>query len=100
VMTANTLRPSGSNDPHAPTHFWRRGRTTPTLQTFAPIPYGEPNITLKMKMGRENPKLRQLVDRSLTTAQAWAQEELAEGEKQAGEIQAHRIAAQRLLATK
>jgi hypothetical protein len=53
-----------------------------------------------MKMGRENPKLRQLVDRSLTTAQAWAQEELAEGEKQAGEIQAHRIAAQRLLATK
>jgi hypothetical protein len=78
-------------------NFFEREAKTPVT-----VPWTGPqrNITLMMSMEKQNPALRNLVDRSIETAKAWAADQMEEAEKQAGEALARQQAARTLLETK
>ena len=82
-------------------NFWQREAHERVTLPWLPNEHGQPkNMTLVMRMQRENPALRSLVDKSLERARGWAQEDLAESQKQATAALSRQATAKALLATK
>ncbi len=70
-------------------------------KTPVEIPWiGQKNLTLMGQLTKKSPALHELVERSITTAREWAQEQLFESEKQFTEAQANRLSAETLLNVK
>jgi hypothetical protein len=59
--------------------WWKREGTLPVSLPWV----GQRNLSTMMRMQRENPKLREIIGRSIATAKEWAQADIAEGEREA-----------------
>jgi hypothetical protein len=82
-------------------NFWQREAREKISLPWLPNENGQPtNMTQLMKMQRENPKLRELIDKSQATAKEWAQTDIMEGEREAAAALARQAAAKALLGAK
>lgn len=67
-------------------NFWQREAREPIVLPWLPGEDGKPrNLTMMMRMQRENPTLRATIDKSLATAREWAQIDVEENERTAAE---------------
>jgi hypothetical protein len=76
--------------------WWKREGTLPVSLPWV----GQRNLSTMMRMQRENPKLREIVDRSIATAKQWAQDDIEESKATAAQAASRHATAQTLLATK